>query len=183
MTATQTNREPQKAPEADVYTTNAKWGLERPRILVVACSDGRYQEALDEFLNNRLGILDYDRFYAPGGPGALVPSVISYFRGIQFQDDAKFLVDAHGLERVILIVHGPDLDGGPPEAGCADYKRKMPGYSPREIRNKQHDDLNEVYRLLLRHAPQIEMQVFVAEVRADRRVQFVPVPIREEQRF
>ena len=55
---------------APVYVSERRWSEERPRVLVVACSDGRLQEAVDDFLQNHLGILDYDRLYAPGGPGA-----------------------------------------------------------------------------------------------------------------
>ncbi len=157
------------------YITQSVWPPERPQILVVACSDGRYQEALDEFLNTHLGIFDYDRLYAPGGPGALVPSVLSYFRGIQFQEETKFLVDAHRLTRVILIVHGPEETEGPPEARCADYLRKLPGRSQRELGKAQREDLDTVVRLLGRHAPHLVLQVFMAEVRADRRVRFLPL--------
>ena len=169
--------------EEKVFMTSAKWRQERPHILVVACSDGRYQEALDEFLLNHLGIEDYDRLYAPGGPGALVSSAISHFRGVQFQDEAKFLLDAHGLERVILIVHGPVEGSGPSEARCADYLRKMPGNSVGEMRLRQAEDLSRVATLMKSHKPTVSLQIFAAEVREDRRVQFVPVPVLSDYTF
>jgi hypothetical protein len=37
------------------------WNIERPHVLVVACSDGRYQEALDEFLLQLVGHLSRSR--------------------------------------------------------------------------------------------------------------------------
>src|SRR5262245_2012837 len=110
---------------------------ERPHVLVVACSDGRYQIALDDFLRNHLGITDYDRMYVPGGPGALASSSLSCFRGDQFRQDTAFLIERHGVERIVLIFHGPLLKDGPIEAVCADYDRKMPFASPSEI-HAQH---------------------------------------------
>ncbi len=89
-------------PDAEVethYVSTRVWQTARPRILIVACSDGRYQQSLDEFLNNHLDITHYDRLYAPGGPGALASSTLSYFRGEQFRQESAFLVDAHGLGR------------------------------------------------------------------------------------
>ena len=53
---------------ATAYISQSRWDVERPRILVACCSDGRLQEAIDEFLQNHLHVRDYDRFYAPGGP-------------------------------------------------------------------------------------------------------------------
>src|SRR6187551_1717699 len=43
-----------------------RWTEERPHTLVVACSDGRLQEATDTFLGRELGLTQFDRFYMPG---------------------------------------------------------------------------------------------------------------------
>src|SRR3954469_12285442 len=125
-------------PSSPPYISKSLWLLERPHILVVACSDGRYQKALDEFLRTHLGIFDYDRMYVPGGPGALASSSLSYFRGDQFRQDTAFLIECHEIESVLFIFHGPSLNGGPIEAVCADYDRKMPHASPAEI-HAQHE--------------------------------------------
>src|ERR1043166_5732753 len=89
--------------QQEIYISSKQWLGERPRILVVACSDGRYQVCLDEFLHNHLGIDHYDRLYAPGGPGALASSTLSFFRGEQFRQEALFLIEAHLLDEIILI--------------------------------------------------------------------------------
>jgi hypothetical protein len=153
------------------------WQTERPRILVVACSDGRYQESLDEFLDNHLGITDYDRLYAPGGPGALASSTLSYFRGEQFRQESAFLVDAHGLDEIIFVFHGPVDKEGPPEATCADYRRKMPGAATREIYRQQEADLQEGVKAVVKANQNINVSAFRAEVRADLKVQFVPLEV------
>ena len=54
--------------------TALRWTPARPNALVVACSDGRLQEATDAFLASEFKITRYDRFYVPGGGGALASS-------------------------------------------------------------------------------------------------------------
>jgi hypothetical protein len=159
----------------DPFISTETWILERPHVLVVACSDGRYQEPLDEFLRLHLGIVYYDRMYVPGGPGALASSSLSYFRGDQFRQETDFLIERHGIERVVLIFHGPLLDGGPGEAVCADYDRKMPFATRAEIHAQHEKDLLEILRGMRRTNAALAIEIFRAEVRPDRRVQFTPL--------
>ena len=163
-------------PEIPFISTQG-WQAARPCILIVACSDGRYQQSLDDFLNNHLHINHYDRLYAPGGPGALASSTLSYFRGEHFRQEAAFLVDAHSLEEIIFIFHGPMLREGPLEATCADYRRKMHGANTQEIYKQQEADLQEAVKAVLKANKDIQISAFRAEVRTDMRVQFVSLPI------
>ena len=41
---------------APAYTSQSRWNVERPRVLVACCSDGRLQGAIDEFLRNHNGL-------------------------------------------------------------------------------------------------------------------------------
>ncbi|MCW3097212.1 MAG: hypothetical protein JWL77_2830 [Chthonomonadaceae bacterium] len=145
--------------------------------MIIACSDGRYQQSLDDFLNHHLGITHYDRLYAPGGPGALAPSTFSYFRGEQFRQESAFLIDAHGLEEIIFIFHGPVEHEGPHEATCADYRRKMHNARTAEIYRQQEVDLQEAVKAVVKANKDLRMRAFRAEVRADMHVQFVPMKI------
>lgn len=43
------------ASAVPVYVSRARWDDERPGVLVIACSDGRLQENLDDFLTGHLG--------------------------------------------------------------------------------------------------------------------------------
>jgi len=175
MPVDETQQPPARAPET--YISKYTWQEQRPRILVVACSDGRYERSLDDFLDNHLGIRDYDRLYAPGGPGALASSTFSYFRGEQFRQESAFLVEAHALEEIIFIFHGPTNSEGPLDATCADYRRKMHGASTREIYRQQEADLQEAVKAVLKANKDIRISAYRAEVRADMRVQFVPLQI------
>jgi hypothetical protein len=126
------------------YVAPQRWDTTRPSVLVIACSDGRLQEPMDEFLASR-GVTHYDRLYLPGGPGALASSGVSFVRADQARRECTFLVEAHGIEEVYLVFHGPSEDG-PEEATCGDYRRKLPTNSAEQIRTQQLHDARELLR-------------------------------------
>ena len=163
--------------ESAAFVSSRVWSKERPRILVVVCSDGRYQTCIDEFLIGHLHIANYDRLYAPGGPGVLASSLHSFFRGDQFRQEMDFLIGAHGLEQAVLIFHGASQDNGPKEAMCADYGRKLPYASIDEIEKQQEKDLVEVVRSIHKINAHLALKAYRAEVRSDFRVEFIEMPI------
>ena len=120
-----------------------RWTPDRPHTLVVACSDGRLQEATDAFLSRELGLAQFDRFYVPGGGGALASSGRDFIRAQQLRKECAYLIELHAVQRVILLFHGP-ASGGPSEAVCADYRRKMPWASPDLVALKQQQDSLEL---------------------------------------
>lgn len=126
------------------YASRRPFDPARPTALVIACSDGRLQEAVDEFLAV-LGVTHYDRLYLPGGPGALADSGVSYLRAGECRREAAFLIAAHGIEEVYLVFHGPAEDG-PADAVCGDYRRKLPNHTPAQIREQQARDADDVLR-------------------------------------
>lgn len=127
------------------FQTRRSWKAGFPETLVVACSDGRFQEEVDEFLRSHLGIGHHDRLYVPGGGGALVTSGVEYVRADRFRSECRFLITAHGIGRVILMFHGPAEDG-PAEALCGDYRRRLPTSSPAAIRRQQERDAEQIRR-------------------------------------
>ncbi len=157
---------------APVYTSRFQWNVERPRVLVACCSDGRLQEAIDEFLQNHLHIRDYDRFYTPGGPAALTPGGYEFLRATQYRDDLAFLVRVHKVEELLLIFHGAAPDG-PEAATCAHYHRVLPGASAAAVREQQGQDLADLRMYLNGLRLTARVRAYQAEVLGDRRVQFV----------
>jgi hypothetical protein len=107
--------------------------------MVIACSDGRLQEATDEFLASELKITRYDRFYVPGGGGALASSGTDPVRAQQMCAECRYLVELHAVKRVIALFHGPS-EAGRIEAACADYRRKLPWAPIAELRARQEED-------------------------------------------
>ncbi len=146
------------------------WDSSLPKALVVACSDGRIHAAIELFIQNDLHIDRYDRMYVPGGAGALAPSGAEFARAHQHHRECRFLIEAHELDTVVLLFHGPSSDG-PSDALCGDYCRKFPGASGTEIRRAQDQDLHDVLRL----GTWREMRIVVAryEVTKDGDVRFI----------
>ena len=159
-----------------VYLSHKKWNKTRPHVLVVACSDGRLQGNVDDFLHNHLGIDSYDRLYMPGGPGALAHSGAEFLRADQWRREGKFLIDAHVLEEVILLFHAAAFDG-PVESNCADYTRKLPTQAPSELRAQQELDTIDVLARVFASHPQLRIRVYRAEVLVNGDVQFVQLQI------
>jgi hypothetical protein len=124
-------------------TDRRQWRHARSHTLVVACSDGRLQEATDAFLANELGLTEYDRFYMPGGGGALAASGRDFIRAQQLRRECQYLVELHDVDRVLLLFHGPS-GGGPTDAACADYRRKFSGASAAAIHARQARDAAEL---------------------------------------
>lgn len=156
------------------------WKEDRPRVLVVACSDGRLQEALDDFLHESLGIFEYDRLYLPGGPGALACSGYEYARSDRHRQEFRFLLEAHMIEEVLLIFHGPSMDG-PEGAACADYRRSMGNVSISRIREEQAKDAREVLRTAFGFLSPVT-KIFYCEVQRDASIKFYEWDVAVETR-
>jgi hypothetical protein len=140
-----------------------KWTPDRPHTLVVACSDGRLQVETDDFLNRQLGLAGFDRFYVPGGGGALASSGRDFIRAQQLRKECAYLIELHEVSRVILLFHGPSEDG-PAQAVCADYRRKLAWASPSIIADRQRIDALELIEISSSWAGQAEVSAYRCEV-------------------
>ena len=100
------------------YVCHLPFETERIHAAAIYCSDGRFGEHMDDFLQNELALPRYDRLVVPGGPARLVDRFAAFDEQRATRNDLKFLVEAHGLERIILIAH----------TDCAYYtsKRSLP---------------------------------------------------------
>jgi len=151
-----------------------KWHTDRPHTLVIACSDGRLQDPTDRFLHENLKLADFDRFYVPGGGGALTSSGRDFLRAQQLRREASYLIQLHEILRVILLFHGP-ADNGPPEAVCADYRRKLPWASPALVADRQRIDALELIDIKSEWAGTAEVLAFRCEVAESHEVSFVTI--------
>lgn len=149
------------------------WTPDRPHTLVVACSDGRLQEATDAFLHE-LGLEHFDRFYMPGGGGALASSGRDFLRAQQLRRECAYLVELHEISKIILLFHGPAKDG-PVESICADYRRKLPWASPALVSDRQRLDAVELISRCSEWAGHADVMAYRCEVQASHGVDFVPL--------
>jgi hypothetical protein len=149
-----------------------RWTPARPNAMVVACSDGRLQEATDAFLVREFKITRYDRFYVPGGGGALASSGADPVRAQQMCAECKYLVDLHAVRRVILLFHGPSA-AGRIEAACADYRRKLPWANLAELRAQQETDAVDLLKRRREWASDAGVMLYRCEVDAAGQLAFV----------
>ena len=149
-----------------------RWTPTRPSALVVACSDGRLQHATDEFLAREFQLTQYDRFYVPGGGGALAASGADPGRADRMRTECRYLVELHNVRRVILLFHGPAASGRI-EAACADYRRKLPWAPLAELRAQQETDAAELLSRRREWAADAAVLVFRCEVDAGGGLAFV----------
>jgi hypothetical protein len=154
--------------------SHRKWSPDRPHTLVIACSDGRLQEQTDEFLHQNLGLAGFDRFYVPGGGGALASSGRDFLRASQLRRECSYLIELHEISRVILLFHGPS-SSGPAHAVCADYKRKLPWASPDMLGDQQRRDAVELIERRDEWARTAEVVAFCCEIDASHDVAFVGI--------
>lgn len=154
-----------------------QWSSDRPNTLVIACSDGRLQEATDEFLSHHLDIHRYDRLYVPGGGGALGTGGGDFLRAYQLRRECRYLVDLHEIRKIVVLFHGP-THGGRIEAACADYRRKLPWASVSALRERQEQDASDLSNRREDWAGSAEVLVFRCEVAPNGYIRFVDLSAR-----
>lgn len=79
---------------------------------------------------NGLGLPRYDRVALPGGPACLAGHAAASEERTSTLHELNFLVEVHGLERIILIQH----------QGCAFYAARL-GLSLETMEDQQRRDL------------------------------------------
>jgi hypothetical protein len=133
-----------------VDTSTDRWHPERIGALAVYCSDGRWGEAFDEFCHMHLNLPRYDRWAVPGGPASLLlkenPDGVGFVRA-----QVDFLVEAHGLQQIVLITH----------YGCAHYTHHLQK-EPDDCLPEQMEDLRQVTELLRDWHPGLRVSSYLA---------------------
>ena len=87
------------------YESKVPYHTKRMHAAAIYCSDGRVCSQYDDFLLNGLKLPRYDRVALPGGPASLAGYSQARLEEAGVIDELKFLVDAHGLKRIVLIQH------------------------------------------------------------------------------
>jgi len=123
-------------------------------VLVIHCSDHRFQAGFHEFLNTSLGLgNNYDLLVLPGGPQCL--TLVEYLPKFSWAGWKwfRFLVDAHDLKRLVLIQH----------QDCGWYK-ELPFHlhSSSEPRLRQEEDLRRARAALAKERPELRVELYYA---------------------
>jgi hypothetical protein len=147
------------------YKSPLPYDEHRIRAAAVYCSDGRVGEHFDDFLQNGLNLPRYDRVALPGGPASLAGYSDSTIESQAVMDELHFLVEAHGLKRVILIQH----------EGCAFYRMRL-GLDGEALKRIQDDDLSRAAQVIHEHTGLEKIEGYFAS-RTEGGIHFRRVPI------
>lgn len=144
---------------ADESPYESRLPYERSRIHAGAiyCSDGRVGEHFDDFLQNGLGLPRYDRIALPGGAACLAGHPQAHLEEQGVVDELNFLVEVHGLKRVVLIAHD----------GCAFYATRL-GLSDRRLELVQRADLVRAAASVHRVTGIAQVEAYFARLTAGR---------------
>ena len=148
------------------YPSPIPYESARIHAAAVYCSDGRVGEQFDDFLQNGLRLPRYDRVALPGGPACLAGHTEAHLEEQGIIDELKFLVDVHGLNRVVLIAH----------QGCAFYSGRL--HLPEVyLESQQKIDLVKAAGYIQRITKLEDIEAYFARL-ADDRVVFEPVTLK-----
>jgi hypothetical protein len=150
------------------FTSDLSFVHERIGAAAIYCSDGRFGEMMDDFLHNRLGLPHYDRLAIPGGAACLAGHMLAMRERSALDRQIKFLIDNHGLSRVVLIAH----------QDCIFYKHNVHPSKLRQapLEQLQAADLAAVAKLLREFRRDLEVDAYFAR-RDGESVTFEPVAV------
>ncbi len=148
------------------YESPVPFDSERIRAAAVYCSDGRLGEQFDDLLQNALGLPRYDRLAVPGGAACLASHFVTYREEQGVVEQLRFLIDVHGLERVVLIAH----------ENCAFYSRRL-RVSPLQLETQQREDMNKAVRRVRSLSKDLTVNAFFARANWQGIVQFASVDL------
>lgn len=137
----------------EAFRSGVPYSLERIHAAAVYCSDGRLGEAFDDFLQNGLQLPRYDRVAVPGGAACLAGHFSAYREGEAAIDQLRFLVEVHGLKRVVLIAH----------QRCAFYTDRLKVHEI-DLRERQFHDLSRAAKRARRLCPTLSVEGYFAAI-------------------
>lgn len=150
----------------ELFASQEPFDAHRIHALAIYCSDGRYGEQFDDFLQNHLNLPRYDRLAVPGGPACLAGHYGTANELAGIKDQIKFLIHAHGLEHVVLIQH----------YGCAFYNEALPDSTPESMKPEQDNDLLVAKAEVRRMLPNLKVTTVYARL-VDNKVHFERVTL------
>lgn len=124
---------------------------DRIHAAAIYCSDGRVGEHFDDFLTSGLGLPRYDRVALPGGPACLAGHDEAHLEHDAVLDELRFLVEAHELDRIVLIQH----------EACAFYTARL-GLDGEAMEARQIDDIARASAFIKDHLPIKRVEAYFA---------------------
>jgi hypothetical protein len=136
------------------FSSDIPFVHERVGAAAIYCSDGRYGEQMDDFLHNGLLLPHYDRVAIPGGAACLGDHAAALRERGALQRQLQFLMQSHGLSRVVLIAH----------QDCGFYKQNVHPYrlKQRALTEFQFADLRRAAETIRGWEPHPYVDAYIA---------------------
>lgn len=134
-----------------------KFHSEPPKVLAIFCSDGRFDEQCEIFIETELYCPHFDRFLVPGGAAWIVLDWFTFKEHDVAQESVTFLVQVHKTQRIVLIAHDD----------CGFYHSKHPYLQADKMREKQKTDIRDAKQVILRWFPGMQVDAYYATVAGD----------------
>lgn len=132
--------------------------------LAIYCSDGRFAESIDWFIEHHLGVPKFDQMAMPGGPAWLSLDIDRVWEHEIARRHGGYLIRVHRIKRVIMIAH----------ENCGFYReRRVP---QEQMKERQVADLQSAAQYLLRAFPYLTVDAYYVRGLPDA-VDFEAVPI------
>jgi vacuolar-type H+-ATPase subunit H len=138
--------------------------LERSDTLVVWCSDPRFQEAFQHFVEQELKLKIYDPLIVPGSS-----QMISFHESVPkfstaFLHYVKFLVKEHNLKNAVVIMH----------EDCAWYKIFVTRFTTLkgDAKYQQVQDMLVTKHLFKEEFPELKVRLFYAAITPEKKATF-----------
>jgi hypothetical protein len=143
------------------YESAVLFDANRIGAAAVYCSDGRFGEHFDDFLHNALELPRYDRLAVPGGAACLAGHFLAHREEEGLSEQLRFLITAHGIERVVLIAH----------QDCAFYTERLHVAAFR-LETQQQEDLQAAVERLRSFDRRLTVDAYFARKQADGTIRF-----------
>ncbi|HEY3324898.1 MAG TPA: hypothetical protein VGP72_30880 [Planctomycetota bacterium] len=141
-------------PQSRVHFVRRPFEDARPGVLSVCCSDGRYIDAIEEFLFAQ-GTACHDLLAFPGGPARLCMEHASIFEVSVATEALDFLLRTHQCQRVLLVSH----------VDCGYYRHRY-GSCDVEL---QKEDLRRAAARIQHKNPNLKVECYLARPKTGKR--------------
>jgi hypothetical protein len=143
-----------------IHRTGAVDASAESDVIVVHCSDARYQPHFQEFLKQGLALERYSLVAVPGGPQFLtLAEYLPKFSWVGWRW-MKFLVDLSRPRRVVLVGHDD----------CRWYRDSRFFHAERTVGERQLADLRQVRAAFAERFPAIAIEAYFARLDANEAV-------------
>src|SRR6185503_9986078 len=139
---------------AQAYRPQSTDNTKQARVVVIHCSDPRYQPHFQDFLRLRLGLPHYGLIAIPGGVQMLSPSESREpirDHGLAWME---FMATLMSADRCILIGHGD----------CRWYLQNGIAPDANSLKETQARDLNSVREEIQRRFPALRVELYFAQM-------------------